>query len=170
MIRILVVNDQKDSNYIFHALKQLGYEVKITQTSAECQEVIRTTEFDIIFIRLEPNKDLPLIFRIIKPVRSCLPAIGLTTLSGNKLNRLLESHDVSSSDFVAILNDPLNLETIIFVVEEIIERCQEEPIEKESPLSQKERQQRLFNRRRPLEDQRLSHFLSSNLKPDVFDE
>lgn len=170
MIRILAVSNKKYPNHVFYVLKKWDYEIKVVGTLIECREVLSSNEFDIVLFRLEPDEEWPPILRLIKQGHPDWPIIGLTTLSKRQLNRLLDSQDISRVDFINVFYQPLKLEDIVFAIEEIIARFQEETIEEEKgkPLTKQERQQQLAARRSLLENQRLNSFLSTYTEPNNF--
>ena len=168
MTQILAVNILKNENDIFHALTEWDYTVRAVQTPAECRQALRTAEIDMVFLNLEPNEELLLYFRTIKESHAYLPIIGLTTLSKSKLHPFLDKLGITHKDFVNIFYPPLKVEQLVFALEDILIRDYEEAIESEKPLTEKERRQRLTARRRLLEDQRLSDFLSAHAEPDIF--
>lgn len=172
MTRILVVDGNKDFNHIFHALRQLEYELTIIRTPAECQKALGEVDFSLAFVSLSAENE-PAIqsLSVIKKTKSSLPVLGLTSLSGGKLKRFLEGHNIDRNDFVDILLWPPHLESLIFAIEDSLvlrqKKVEEGPIG-EKPLSPEERQRRLVIRRQPLEEQRLSNFISSYSYRDSF--
>lgn len=168
MTRILVV-DNKNYSSLFLSLKEWGYEVEMVHTLPESRDILMSLKFDVTFIGLDAG-DLPVIFHVIKELHNTSPIIGITSLSENKLNRLLEDNNISRSDFMNIIRLPLTVEDIIFAIEETLTQYPETVITEEKPLTKKERQQRLTERRHILENQRLTDFLSANLKQNIFEE
>jgi len=168
MTRILVVNNKKYSS-LFISLREWGYEVELVNTLPEGRDILMSLKFDVIFVGLEAS-ELPVIFQVIKELHSSSPIVGITSLSENKLNRFLEDNSIARSDFMNIVHLPLSIEDLIFSIEETLTQYPEAVITEEKPLLRKERQQRLIERRRILENHRLADFLSSHLKQNIFEE
>lgn len=156
---ILIVTNREKPDSVFIALKEWGYKIRVIQALAKSKEELNEAEFDMAFIEIGPDSDSPFEFQRIKILFPCLAIIGMTTLPKSELDMYLKARGVSHSDFANIIQLPLPLERLMFVIEEVIVRNDESPVARKKSLSRKEIQHRLNSRRGKLEKERLSVFL-----------
>lgn len=165
-----MITGNKDYIDLFSPLKKWGYNVIIAHDISECKELLRTAEFSLAFIDIENNVTLPLFLQAFQELRFSLSLIGLASLSKDKLKHFLNARNISFDDFAFILYRPLDLDELIFAIEEVIEKNNEKSAEDEKPLNRQDREKQLLNRRRPLENKRLARFLETSLKHDFFED
>lgn len=160
-VKLLVMEGTPDFNRAFRELRAWGYEVTGVRDSAAFAAA-GPAAFDLVCAELGPDPAIAL-----EAIKKVIPGPGLlafTTLKGEALDAFLSASESGRGDFAAILKSPPEVDQLIFAIEEALAR-REAP---EAAAPAKRPPGNFRQRRRDLEDKRLSDFLARNAERNFF--
>jgi hypothetical protein len=161
-VRILALAGSVEFGRVIDGLRAWGYAVTAARDPSDVADP-QARAFDLACIELGRH-DAPPPLEALRLTFPGLPVLAATALSDDALDRLLKALRTSRQDFAEILPSPLDLGRLVFAVEEALAR--RDAPERVSTLHQ--RRQAACARRRPLENSRLSDFLSRNVQRHFF--
>ena len=114
---ILVIDDEETIRLLFReTLQELGHAVMAADTSSEGVELVKSRNFDLIFLDLKmPGMDGAELFRLIKNVQPKVPVIIITGYPDSEIM----ARALAQGPF-AVMNKPFNESDIIKAVENFL--------------------------------------------------